>query len=53
VATDFPRTEPAWALRAYLVLIGMAARRETVTYAQLNDKIDRGGRDSWPAHSVI
>lgn len=43
MAEKFPRTEPAWALRAYLVLIGMAARRETATYAQLDEKIKRGG----------
>ena len=40
---DFPRTEPAWGLRAYLVLLGAAARRETITYEQLSERIDRGG----------
>jgi len=43
MAKEFPRTEPGWALRAYLVLIGMAARRETATYAQLDQRIQRGG----------
>ena len=43
MAKEFPRTEPGWALRAYLVLIGMAARRETATYAQLDGRIQRGG----------
>jgi hypothetical protein len=40
---DFPRTEPAWGLRAYLVLLGAPARRKTITYEQLSEKIDRGG----------
>ena len=43
MAKEFPRKEPAWALRAYLVLIGMAARHETATYGELNQRIKRGG----------
>jgi hypothetical protein len=39
----FHATEPAWALRAYLVLIGCAARHETVTYEQVARRIKRGG----------
>jgi len=39
----FHAGEPAWALRAYLVLIGCAARHETVTYEQLARRIKRGG----------
>ena len=42
VARAFHATEPAWALRAYLVLIGCAARHETVTYEQLARRIKRG-----------
>lgn len=43
MARPFPRTEPAWALRAYLVLMGCAADRQTVTYDDLGHRIDRGG----------
>jgi hypothetical protein len=39
----FPATEPAWALRAYLVLIGCAADRQTVTYGALAQRVKRGG----------
>lgn len=39
----FPATEPASALRAYLVLIGYASRRKTVTYGELAQWIKRGG----------
>ena len=38
----FPATEPAWALRAYLVLIGCAYHGETITYGQLAAAINRG-----------
>ena len=41
--TAFPATEPSWALRAYLVLIGCAFRSETITYGQLAAAIKRGG----------
>jgi hypothetical protein len=43
MATLFPPTEPAWGLRAYLVLIGCAADRQTVTYDALCRRIKRGG----------
>jgi len=43
MANPFPRTEPAWGLRAYLVLMGCAADRQTVTYDDLARRIDRGG----------
>jgi len=43
MATPFPTMEPAWALRAYLVLIGCAADRQTVTYDALARRIKRGG----------
>jgi hypothetical protein len=43
MATPFPTMEPAWALRAYLVLIGCAADRQTVTYEALARRIKRGG----------
>ena len=43
MARPFPRTEPAWSLRAYLVLMGCAADRQTVTYEDLARRIDRGG----------
>jgi hypothetical protein len=39
----FPATEPAWALRAYLVLIGCAADRQMVTYGALAKRVNRGG----------
>jgi hypothetical protein len=35
MANPFPSTEPAWGLRAYLILIGCAADRQTVTYDAL------------------
>ena len=37
----FPETEPAWALRAYLVLIGCAYRGETITYGELDAILSR------------
>jgi hypothetical protein len=43
MASPFPRTEPAWGLRAYLILMGCAADRQTVTYDDLARRIDRGG----------
>ena len=43
MATPFPTMEPAWGLRAYLVLIGCAADRQTVTYDALARRIKRGG----------
>jgi hypothetical protein len=43
MATPFPTIEPAWGLRAYLVLIGCAADRQTVTYDALAHRIKRGG----------
>ena len=43
MANPFPRTEPAWGLRAYLVLMGCAADHQTVTYDDLARRIDRGG----------
>lgn len=39
----FPSSEPAWGLRAYLILIGCAADRQTVTYDALARRIKRGG----------
>jgi hypothetical protein len=39
----FSTTEPESALRAYLVLIGRAADRQTATYAALSQQIMRGG----------
>ena len=39
----FPQTEPAWGLRAYLVLMGCAADRQTVSYDDLARRINRGG----------
>jgi len=43
MATPFPTTEPAWGLRSYLVLIGCAADRQTVTYDALARRVKRGG----------
>jgi hypothetical protein len=43
MATPFPSVEPAWGLRAYLVLIGCAADHQTVTYDALARRIKRGG----------
>jgi hypothetical protein len=42
MATPFPNMEPAWGLRAYLVLIGCAADHQTVTYDALAHRIKRG-----------
>ena len=42
-AIPFPPTEEAWALRAYLVLIGCAYRAETISYGELAGAVDRGG----------
>jgi hypothetical protein len=38
-----PNSEAAWGLRAYLILIGCAADRQTVTYDALARRIKRGG----------
>jgi hypothetical protein len=43
MAKPFPNTESAWGLRAYLILIGCAADRQTVTYDNLARRIKRGG----------
>jgi hypothetical protein len=43
MANPFPSTEPAWGLRAYLILIGCAADHQTVTYDALARRIKRGG----------
>jgi hypothetical protein len=43
MARAFSATEPESALRAYLVLIGCAADRKTVTNEELSRKIKRGG----------
>jgi hypothetical protein len=43
MANPFPSTEPAWGLRAYLILIGCAADRQTVTYDALARRIKRDG----------
>ena len=43
MAKPFPNTEAAWSLRAYLILIGCAADRQTVTYKSLARRIKRGG----------
>jgi hypothetical protein len=45
MATPFPTVEPAWALRAYLILIGCAADHQTVTYDAIARRIKRGGPD--------
>jgi hypothetical protein len=39
----FDGSEPSTALRAYLVLIGCAARNETMTYGELAKWVKRGG----------
>ncbi len=39
----FDASEPSTALRIYLVLIGCAARRETITYGDLARRVKRGG----------
>ena len=41
MANPFPSSEPAWGLRAYLILIGCAAERQTVTYDALARRIKR------------
>ena len=41
--TALPATEPGWALRTYLVLIGCAYRSETITYGVLAAAVDRDG----------
>jgi hypothetical protein len=43
MAREFSATEPESALRAYLVLIGCAADRKTVTYEELSRQIKRRG----------
>lgn len=43
MAKPFPSSEPAWGLRAYLILLGCAADRQTVTYDVLALRIKRGG----------
>jgi hypothetical protein len=43
MAKPFPNSEAAWGLRAYLILIGCAADRQTVTYDALARRIKRGG----------
>jgi hypothetical protein len=43
MARAFSATEPESALRAYLVLIGCAADRKTVTFEELSRQIKRGG----------
>src|SRR5271170_600542 len=45
MAIAFPTTEPAWALRAYLILIGCAADRQTVTYDALARRMKRDGQN--------
>ena len=45
MANPFPSTEPAWGLRAYLILIGCAADRQTVTYDALARRIKLGGQN--------
>jgi hypothetical protein len=39
----FSAREPEFALRAYLVLIGRAVDKKTVTYDELSRQISRGG----------
>ena len=43
MAKPFPSSDAAWGLRAYLILIGCAADRQTVTYDALARRIKRGG----------
>jgi hypothetical protein len=45
MAKPFPSSEAAWGLRAYLILIGSAADRQTVTYDALPRRIKRSGRN--------
>jgi hypothetical protein len=42
LATEIPKTEPGWALRAYLVLIGCAYRGETISEGELAQAIQCG-----------
>jgi hypothetical protein len=53
MANPFPRTEPAWGLRAYLVLMGCAADRQTVTYDDLARRINRDDPDVASALSNV
>ena len=39
---EIPKTEPGWALRAYLVLIGCAFRGETISDGELTQAIQCG-----------
>jgi hypothetical protein len=41
--TAVPATDPCYALRTYLVLIGCAYRAEKITYGVLSAAVDRGG----------
>jgi hypothetical protein len=41
---EIPRTEHAWALRAYLVLIGCAFRGETISDGELTQAIQCGNQ---------
>jgi len=41
--TYFSGSEPQYALRSYLVLVGLARTRSTITYEDLSDIIHRGG----------
>jgi hypothetical protein len=43
MAKQFPNSESAWGLRTYLILIGCAADRQTVTYDALARRIKGGG----------
>jgi hypothetical protein len=43
MARQFPDSEAAWGLRAYLILIGCAADHQTVTYDALARRIKGGG----------
>ena len=42
LAIEIPKTEPGWALRAYLVLIGYAYRGETISDGELAQAIQCG-----------
>ena len=42
LAMEIPKTEPGWALRAYLVLIGCAFRGETISDGELTQAIQCG-----------
>jgi hypothetical protein len=43
MSVALPGTEAAWALRTYLILIGCAADRQTVTYDALAARTKRAG----------